>query len=87
MEKEISSIKKQFPKFKVIDKDKDFLYMRDGEIGKSNVIEARINRGSLGDYNVRFVVEKHGCRSRIIGGNNKENSIKRVKSYLKDSKC
>lgn len=85
--KDINSIKKEFPKFKIVDEDDNFLYMRDGDIGKSNVVEARINRGSLGDFNVRFVVEKKGCRSRIFGGSNPNNAVKKVKSYLKNNKC
>jgi len=85
--KDINSIKKEFPKFKVVDQDKDFLYMRDGEVGKSNVVEARMSRGSFGDFNVRFVVEKKGCRSRIIGGRDPNKSVKKVKSYIKSKKC
>jgi hypothetical protein len=85
--KDINSIKKEFSNFKVVDQDDNFLYMRDGEIGKSNVIEARMNRGSLGAFNVRFVVEKKGCRSRIIGGGDSDKSVKKVKAYLKDNKC
>lgn len=80
----LENIKKEFKDFKVVDEDENFMYMRKGEIGKGQVIEARILRGSLGAYDLRFNVEKTGCRSRLIGGND---SIKKVKKYLSDNKC
>lgn len=85
--KDINSIRKQFPKFKVVDKDSDYIYMRDGKIGKSNVVEARMSRGSFGDFEVRFIVEKRGCRSRIIGSRDPNKAVKKVKVYLGSNKC
>ncbi len=84
---DINSIRKEFPKFEVVDKDGNFIYLRGkNKKRETQVIEGRINRGSLGDFDVRFIVEKQGCRSRIIGGR-PQSALKRVKSYLKSNKC
>jgi len=74
--KEVRKVRKEFKDFKVVTYDDNFIVLRKEGVG---VVEARVNRGSLGTYDYQFVVEKFGQRSKLFRG---KNAIKRIKKYL-----
>lgn len=75
--KEIVFIRKQFKDFEVVDYDNNYIYLRKPNVG---VVIVSILRGSFGDYEYKFAVEKFGERTKLFRG---KNAILRVKKYLK----
>jgi len=72
---------RQFPDFIVIDFDNSTAYLRRVQNGKTDVVEIRILYGSLGAYLVKYIVEKHGYRSKLFSG---ITAPKRIKTYLNE---
>jgi hypothetical protein len=75
--KEIKNVIGIFNDFKVIDYDDNYAYLRKDGVG---VVEARVIRGSLGEYYYKFVVEKFGERSKLFSG---KNAITKIRQYLR----
>lgn len=76
-------IKYKFKDFKIIDEDNNYLYLKKENVG---VVEVRIIRGSLGSFELKFVVEKFGERNKLFYsryGVNYLITIERIKKYLK----
>ena len=68
-----------FGEIKVIDEDDSYIVLKKDNIG---VVEIRILRGSLGSFELKFVVEKFGLRNKLFFGKNYLNTISRIKKYL-----
>jgi hypothetical protein len=77
--KEIDFIRAAFPDFEVVDNDSNYIALRKLGVG---YVEGRVNRGSLGAYSYKFVVEKLGERNKLFSG---KNAIERIKKYLGDT--
>ena len=78
----IIKLMKELKGYKVIDEDDSYIVLKKDNIG---VVEVRILRGSLGSFELKFVVEKFGLKNKLFYskyGRNYLNTIDRIKKYL-----